>query len=68
MAFGLKKSEIESLFMEMIIEGRRRYLAGGRLDDQQATHIALAISETIAQNNVRILEALNNAGIKLKLD
>lgn len=65
MAFGLEKSEIESLFIEAIEEGRKRYLGGGRIDHQQAAHIALAISEAIAQNNERILEALTKAGVKL---
>ncbi|MFC1983897.1 hypothetical protein ACFLVO_02650 [Chloroflexota bacterium] len=64
MAFGLQREEIDSLVRQASEEFRRLRVGSGLESDQQL-QITLAITEVITQNNIRILEALNSAGIKL---
>ena len=64
MAFGLQREEIDSL-VRQASEGFRRLRVGSGLESDEQLQISLVIAEVITQNNMRILEALNKAGIKL---
>ncbi len=63
MAFGLEKPEIESIFIGAIEEGRNFQIRG--LGRKEASLIARAISEVIAQNNELVIKALTKAGVKI---
>jgi hypothetical protein len=68
MAFGLQKGEIESLVRVAVEESEKKYHIGEGLKEKGTLQVTLAITEVITQNNARILEALTEAGIQLKLD
>ena len=68
MAIGIQPEEIVGLVKEAVTEGAHKFNIGESLSQQQELQVQLAITKVITKNNALILEALNNAGIKLKLD
>ena len=68
MSFGLNKEEITSLLTAPLYRVAAINHFGDGLDPSARAQVTNAIAEAITQNNARILEALNKAGIKIKED